>query len=141
MQVSRGRRRDDRVRPRSRPTRLWSGGDTPAVVAAWQEWAPAGPDELAASLFVEAAGERGRPPVVYVFGTMVDTRSRTTELLDDVVARAGADPVSASLEHLPYRETKRYLAEHGPGDDRPGAHPYASPSTSAGRFRRRPSPP
>ena len=113
----------------------WPGGDAAAVVAAWQEWAPAAPDELAASLFLEAAGERERPPVVHVFGAMADTESRTRESLDELVARAGADPVSASLEHLPYRETKRYLAEHGPGDDRPGGHPY-----SKSEYFRRPLP-
>jgi hypothetical protein len=33
--------------------------------------------------------------------------------------------LSASLEHTSYRETKRYLAEHGPGDDRPQGHPFS----------------
>ena len=55
---------------------------------------------------------------------MLGAESDTEEVLEDMVARAGTDPVSASLEHSPYRETKRYLAEHGPGDDRPNGHPY-----------------
>jgi FAD/FMN-containing dehydrogenase len=115
----------------------WPHTDGAAVVAAWQDWAPAAPNELAASLLVNAAGEPGRPPVVHVFGAMVDVESRTADLLDELVGRAGADPASSSLEHMPYRETKRYLAEHGPGEDHPGVTPTASRSTSAGRFRMR----
>jgi hypothetical protein len=44
---------------------------------------------------------------------MLGTRSDTTELLDKLVVRAGADPTSAFLARMPYRETKRYLAELG----------------------------
>jgi hypothetical protein len=113
----------------------WPHTDGAAVVAAWQDWAPAAPNELAASLLVNAAGEPGRPPVVHVFGAMVDVESRTADLLDELVGRAGADPASSSLEHMPYRETKRYLAEHGPGEDHPGGHPY-----SKSEYFRRPLP-
>jgi FAD/FMN-containing dehydrogenase len=53
-----------------------------------------------------------------VFGAMLGTQAQTTELLDQLVARAGADPASVFSKHASYRETKRHLAEHGPGDDR-----------------------
>jgi hypothetical protein len=102
---------------------------------AWQGWSPVGPDELAASLLLTAPDEPDRPPVVNVFGAMLGTRSNTEELLDDLVVRAGTDPASVSLEHASYRETKRYLAEHGPGDDRPQGHPY-----SRSEYFRRPLP-
>jgi FAD/FMN-containing dehydrogenase len=104
---------------------VWPHTDGPAVVAAWQDWAPGAPDELAASLLVTAAGQPEEPPLVHVFGSMADTASRAAELLGELVARAGTDPASTSLEHMPYRGTKRYLAEHGPGADRPGGHPYS----------------
>jgi FAD/FMN-containing dehydrogenase len=103
----------------------WPLTDGPAVVAAWQDWSPAAPDELAASLLVTAAGDPEEPPVVHVFGAMADMASRAAELLDELVARADVDPASTALEHMPYRGTKRYLAEHGPGDDHPGGHPYS----------------
>jgi Berberine and berberine like len=66
---------------------------------------------------------------------MFGTESDTEELLEDLVAGVGADPASASIEHGTYRETKRYLAEHGPGEDRPDGHPY-----SKSEFFRRPLP-
>ena len=34
------------------------------------------------------------------------------------------DPTAATFEYVSYRQTKRYLAEHDPGDDRPDGHPY-----------------
>jgi hypothetical protein len=58
--------------------------------------------------------------VVNVFGAMLGGEGETGELLDELVARVGADPVSASRTHLPYRAAKRLLAENGPGEDRPG---------------------
>src|SRR4029450_8490179 len=39
-------------------------------------------------------------------------------LLEEVTARAGAEPASTSLRELPYREAKRYLDELGSGADR-----------------------
>jgi hypothetical protein len=36
-------------------------------------------------------------------------------MLDGLVARAGTPPASATLEQLPFRQAKRYLAEHDPG--------------------------
>jgi dihydrofolate reductase len=42
---------------------------------------------------------------------------RDSGLLDEFVARAGADPDTMTLHELPYREAKRYLAEHAPGVD------------------------
>jgi FAD/FMN-containing dehydrogenase len=103
------------------------------VTEAWQDWSPAGPDELSASLLLTAPHHPEEPPLVNVFGAMLGTASDTEELLDGLVARAATDP--ASLEHASYRETKRYLAEHGPGDERPRGHPY-----SKSEFFRRPLP-
>jgi hypothetical protein len=56
---------------------------------------------------------------------MLGPEADTAELLDGLVARAGADPTSAVLEHLSHLETKRYLAAHGPGDERPLGHLFS----------------
>jgi FAD/FMN-containing dehydrogenase len=99
---------------------VWPHSHAAAVIGAWQAWAPTAPDELAASLLMIAPGDVDRPPVVNLFGAMLGSQSDTTELLDELVVRAGADPTSAFLKHMPYRETKRYLAELGDamaGDD------------------------
>jgi FAD/FMN-containing dehydrogenase len=104
---------------------VWPHAHAAEIIEAWQGWSPSGPDELAASLLLSAPSNTDMPSVVNVFGTMLGTESDTEELLEDLVARAGADPASASLEHASYRETKHYLAENGPGEDRPAGHPYS----------------
>jgi FAD/FMN-containing dehydrogenase len=117
---------------------LWPHTHAAAVIGVWQAWAPAAPDELAASLLMVASGDVDRPPVVNLFGAMLGTESDTKELLDELVARVGADPISAFHKQMSYREAKRYLAELGDemaGDDQVGetlqeesseqGHPYS----------------
>jgi FAD/FMN-containing dehydrogenase len=87
--------------------------DAAALLGAWQAFAPSAPDELAVSLLVKAGGEAERPPTVHLIGAMVGGEAETADLLDELVARAGAKPTSASRRHASYRETKRYLAELG----------------------------
>jgi FAD/FMN-containing dehydrogenase len=114
---------------------VWPSTHAAAVIQAWQAWAPDGPDELAASVLVTAAADLDRPPQVHLFGAMLGTEADTAELLDELVAMAGADPTSAVRRHASYRETKRYLAEHGPGEEQPQGHPF-----SKSEFFRRPLP-
>jgi hypothetical protein len=67
---------------------------------------------------------------------MAGTAAQTTSLLEELVARARAEPASAALRHGSYRATKRHLAEHGPGDETPpGGHLLC-----ASEFFRRPLP-
>jgi FAD/FMN-containing dehydrogenase len=103
---------------------VWPAERAAAVIDAWQATAPTAPEALAASLLITAGEDAGRPPVVNVFGAMLGSERATAELLGELVARAGPDPASASFEHASYRETKRSLAEHGPGEERPGGHGY-----------------
>ena len=112
---------------------IWPEAHAAEVTEAWQKWSPAAPEELAASLLLIAPSDPDRSPVVSVFGGMVGTESDTEELLDELIARAGVEPSSAVFKHGSYREVKRYLAEHGPGDDLPDGHPY-----SKSEFFRRP---
>jgi FAD/FMN-containing dehydrogenase len=111
---------------------LWPHTHAAVVLKAWQAWAPAAPDELAASLLMVAPGDVDRPLEVNVFGAMLGTRSDTAELLDELVVRAGLDPTSAFLARMPYREAKRYLAELGDAmagdDDRLGEAPWGGPA-------------
>jgi FAD/FMN-containing dehydrogenase len=87
----------------------WPMAHAAAALAAWQEFSPDGPDELAASLLVTSE--------VHLFGAMAATESRTRAVLEPFVAAVGADPARVALAHMPYREAKRHLAEHGPGDE------------------------
>ena len=95
-----------------------------AVIGAWQEWLPGAPDAMAASLLLGAPADPARPATVNVFGAMTGTSGEAAALLDELVERVGMAPASSELSEAPYRETKRRLAEHGPGEEMPGAHPY-----------------
>ena len=87
----------------------WPIAHAARAIAAWQEWSPDAPDELAASLLVTSE--------VHLFGAMAGTESSARELLDAFVERVGADPDSSRLAQMGYREAKRHLAEHGPGEE------------------------
>jgi FAD binding domain/Berberine and berberine like len=94
----------------------WPYERAAALIAAWQEWSPAGPDALAASLLVTVGGEAGADPVVHLFGSMIGSEAETEALLDEFVSVAAADPASSERAHMRYGSLKSYLAERGPGD-------------------------
>jgi FAD/FMN-containing dehydrogenase len=94
----------------------WPYERASALIDAWQEWSPTGPDELAASLLVTVGGEAAADPVVHLFGSMIGSETETAALLDEFVAAAGADPASSERAHMRYGSLKNYLAERGPGD-------------------------
>jgi hypothetical protein len=114
---------------------VWPHTRAAAVVQAWQAWAPAAPDELAASLLLTAPADAGRPSRATVFGAMLGNPADTDQHLQELAARVGTKPASARRRHLPYQQTMSYLAEHGPGDRRPLGHPF-----SKSEFFQRPLP-
>jgi FAD/FMN-containing dehydrogenase len=91
----------------------WAYRHAAAVIEAWQLWGPTAPDELYASLLLRADAEPGRPPVVDLFGSMLGGKHDTEELLDDLVASAGADPASEFREHMSAQETTRFWEAPG----------------------------
>jgi len=91
----------------------WPYARVAEIVDAWQRWAPAGPDELAASLKVTAAGDLDRPPTVHVYGAFFGSESDAAELIVALVARAGSDPAVLFQRRLSYRETRNYWAQLG----------------------------
>jgi FAD/FMN-containing dehydrogenase len=122
---------------------VWPIAQARALVDAWQAWAPAAPEELAASLLITAGGDVERPPVANLFGAMLAPEPDAAELLEALVAQVGADPVSVSRRQMPYREAKRHLAEVGEQLEEtstertsPAGHPH-----SKSEFFRRPLPP
>jgi FAD/FMN-containing dehydrogenase len=120
----------------------WPFADALAIVEAWQEWAPTGPDELSAELRLTTGGDGGRPRVELI-GAWLGSEADAAELLDVLVAHARSEPASASHRRMPYREAKRYLDELGAADD---PHEQAPPEPSRGHlftkseFFRRPVP-
>jgi FAD/FMN-containing dehydrogenase len=89
---------------------LWPHDIAARIVGAWQAWAPDAPDGVAASLVMTAAGDG--PPIVMVFGAVLDEEPAARAALDELVERVGADPAKAVYAPGPYREVKRYLAEY-----------------------------
>jgi Berberine and berberine like len=75
----------------------WPADAAAAVVAAWQDWAPDAPDEVAAGLLISATGDR--EPVVNVFGT---TSGQAVDL--------GIEPASSVRVEGSYRDAKREFA-------------------------------
>jgi FAD/FMN-containing dehydrogenase len=124
---------------------VWRATDAIALVDAWQALSPDAPDELAASLLVNAPGNLDLPAKVTLFGAMRSGDAESERALDELVARSGADPDSTELRQLPYRAAKSYLAEHAPGAE-PGETPTEQPPTpryawSKSEFFRRSVPP
>jgi FAD/FMN-containing dehydrogenase len=87
----------------------WPFEEAPAAIAAWQDFSPDAPDALAASLLVTSE--------VHLFGAMLGSEAQTRELVRDFARRVGAEPASERLAYMGYREAKRDLAEHGPGEE------------------------
>jgi FAD/FMN-containing dehydrogenase len=83
----------------------WPRSRAGELIARWQAWSPDGPDELAASLLCTPGG-------VHVFGSVAGGAGTRLDVL--------GEPESAVVEELPFREAKRWLAEHGPGEGVPG---------------------
>jgi FAD/FMN-containing dehydrogenase len=71
---------------------VWPWTVAAAVVSVWQVWAPDAPDAIAASLLVRAPADKDLPPIVTVFGAVLDHESATRAALDELVAGVGAHP-------------------------------------------------
>lgn len=100
---------------------MWPWAAAPAVVSAWQAWAPQAPDAIAASLLARAPTDSDLPPDVIVFGAMLDHEVVVRGALDEFAADVGSAPTKSNHVSGPYREIKRYLAEYdiASGERRP----------------------
>jgi FAD/FMN-containing dehydrogenase len=90
---------------------VWAFARAPAVIAAWQRWAPQGPDELSADLVLTATDDPASEPSVEVYGAVGGSDRDASELLAELTARIGSDPVFEDRRELSYGETCRYQAE------------------------------
>ena len=91
----------------------WPYAHAAAVVGAWQRWAPAAPDELAASLKITAGDDPDRPPAVDLYGAFGGSRADAARLVEELVGHVGADPTSASLTSMTWPRTRKFWAELG----------------------------
>lgn len=74
------------------------------LTRAWLHWAPAAPDELAASLVVAVSGEMDEPPSVEVFGTMLAGPADAREQLAARTARMDVGPISVFVADLSFQD-------------------------------------
>jgi FAD/FMN-containing dehydrogenase len=100
---------------------LWPLTKAADLLEVWQSWAPSAPDELAASLLLNLPEDPERLPTATLFGSSLAAKAETVRLLEELVAAAGEDPTSTSIEPLQYMAAKRYLWEHAPGAEPSGA--------------------
>lgn len=91
----------------------WGYAHIARVIEAWQTWAPAAPDELAASLLVTVSGQIDQHPTAHVFGAWQGVESTAADVLNEFVDLVGVDPLSTVMTHVTHRAAKRYLAELG----------------------------
>src|SRR4051794_26845273 len=97
----------------------WPVGAAAAVATAWQEWAPDGPDELAATLLLGPGGAT-------ITGAYIGPEAEAERLLAEVASAAGGAPPEARLEPGTYHAVKRALAGMGGVDDALSAgHAYS----------------
>jgi hypothetical protein len=106
----------------------WPFSRAADVIAAWQSWAPNGPDELAASLKVTATGDVDQPPSGDVYGAVLGTESDAADLVHELVARAGSDPISSSQKHGSFPKTRRFWAQLGEPEQENRNDAIAQPS-------------
>jgi FAD/FMN-containing dehydrogenase len=123
----------------------WPYSQAVALIGAWQEWAPRGPDELAASLKVTDSGDLDRPPSVDVYAAFLGAEAEATELLDGLVLRVGSPPTSTYHRRMSFPEARRFWARLGETED--GADDGALPEVgepqhlfAKSEFFRRPLP-
>jgi FAD/FMN-containing dehydrogenase len=103
---------------------VWPPAAAAAVVHAWQAYAPDAAEELDATLRLTVGSDGahlspGRESGVEVVCSVLDGETDAAELVDELVARVGVDPLTASRRHLPHRAAKRYLEGLGSVEDRP----------------------
>ncbi|HEX8008613.1 MAG TPA: FAD-binding oxidoreductase [Trebonia sp.] len=79
----------------------WPWSQAARVIAAWQAWAPHGPDALWSNLHL-AAAPGGSVPSIRVGGTYLGSVSGAARLLDQLYAMAGSHPVGHFLEQTSY---------------------------------------
>lgn len=87
------------------------GGSADDVAGAWQSWIPRTPSKLWSNLVLTS----GSPVKSRVGGCFVGDAGALNPLLDDLVRRAGATPVSRSARQMDYAGAMRYFAG---GEDR-----------------------
>src|SRR4051812_4594425 len=98
----------------------WPVGAAAAVAAAWQEWAPDGPDELAATLLLGGGGAT-------ITGAYVGPQAEAEMLMAELAAAAGSMPPPRRAEGRPDPPREAGPARLGGGRGAPAPRPPGRP--------------
>lgn len=108
----------------------WPVAAAAEIIDAWQHWAPAAHDEVAASLKITApaaANPCSTPAAsadLYVTGNGSGT---DVAIADQVISRAGTRPMLVTRQRGPFRTARRFWAELDTDGNQPAAsHPRGS---------------
>ncbi len=130
----------------------WPAAAAAEVIGAWQRWAPAVHDEVAASLKITAPAAADSSAAtaasadLYVTGSGTGTDAAITS---ELINLAGTRPVSVTEQRGPFPAARRFWAELGtdgsqPGASQPAGGPAAGPERpflfSRSEFFHRPLP-
>lgn len=90
---------------------VWPHARAAAVIEAWQQWAPEGPDELDAELALSAGPDSGSEPTVEVVGAFLGGEAQAESVLAELTARVRSEPSFIDRRELSYLDTCRFQAE------------------------------
>lgn len=90
---------------------VWPISQGVPVTETWQRWAAFAPDDVAAGLAYSAMPGAGDTPVIELYGAVAGSAADGGAILEDFVARVGADPVESSIKALTYLGTSDFQAE------------------------------
>jgi hypothetical protein len=88
----------------------WPARDAVEVIDAWQRWAPEVPDNVAASVVLGTPDDPADPGGVEVFGTVVGDRAEAEDVLEALLARITAKPISAEVSAPSYLDAQEHWA-------------------------------
>lgn len=89
----------------------WPWSSAAALIDAWQQWAPHGPDELTSGLTLTAGDTLEEAPVALVDGQVLGDLADTERLIGRLESMVGAKPLRvAELATMPYHEAALYWA-------------------------------
>lgn len=75
-------------------TLAWPWSNAAAVVDAWQQWAPQGPDEVWSNCLLLAQKDKGASPIVHINGVYVGDAGTFNPLLQQLINKIGVAPTS-----------------------------------------------
>ncbi len=89
---------------------LWPFSMAARVVQAWLDWAAGSPDEMLASVDLQATPNPDEEASIELFGSMLANPSDTRDALDVLVGRA-SDPASTRLDGGSYEQALEFWAD------------------------------